>query len=140
MINELEALYRIKTIKGTGNKNDQKLLMPIIDQISKRTCENSEMPDICGDGFGLEHTEISPFYRHRKKGDSYQRFKKIFDESMNKIDLPIFEFHYLDLLSFKNKLGISQINCFTENTVKAINEKSNKFKKIYSLRTKWFMA
>lgn len=139
MINELEALYRIQAIKGIGNKSDQKLLLPVIEQISQKICKDSEMPDIYGDGFGLEHTEISPFYRHRKKGDSFQRFKNIFKENINSVDLPLCEFYYLDLPSFTKKLGISSNNCFMENTVKAINEKSNKFLKYthYEINGLW---
>lgn len=129
MINELEALYKIKAFSGCGTAADQELLSPIFISISQKNCIKSEMPDIYGDGFGLEHTEVSPFYESRKKGSSYKRFNQIIKDSLRKLDLPLFEYHYLDISLFLDKLGVREKSRLAENTTKAIEEKSKKFLK-----------
>lgn len=127
MINELDALYKIKSLSGCGTAADQELLSPIFTSISQKKCTKSEMPDIYGDGFGIEHTEVSPFYESRKKGSSYKRFNKTIKDSLRRLDLPLFEYQYLDLSLFLDKLGVRKKSRLTENTTKAIEEKSKKF-------------
>ncbi|HCG7109429.1 TPA: hypothetical protein NJ338_003233 [Vibrio parahaemolyticus] len=123
---ELDKLISIPNIYVANP--DHGYIRDITNHIKNGEGIEREMPDIGGDGFGIEHTEISPFYRHKKKGDSFRRFKRSITESKRIIELESLYIHYLDLPIFFKKLGIQNRSQFKENIVSAIKEKSKKFK------------
>ncbi|EKA5860751.1 hypothetical protein OKZ58_002463 [Vibrio alginolyticus] len=126
---QLCELDKLKSIPNIFILNpEQEYIREIALQIRKGNGVEREMPDIGGEGFGIEHTEVFPFFRH-KKGDNFRRFKTSIAESKRTIPFDSFELFYLDLPSFFKKLGILSRSQFKENIVHAIKEKSNKFEK-----------
>lgn len=128
MNQETRVLYKIKKFLGYGSLEDKELLSSIIETISNKKCISGECPDIRGGNFGIEHTKVSPFLRS-KKGDNFKRFDSLMKESLRKIDLPYFEYYYLDIELFTKKLGIEKNSNFAKNISESILEKSKKFKK-----------
>ena len=124
-LSELDKLVSIQNFYTANAEN--KYIGEIINQIMQGNAVEREVPDIGGYEFGIEHTEISPFYRHKKKGDSFRRFQKSMSESKRIIELDIFDIFFLDLTIFFQKLGIKNRSQFKENIIQAIKEKSKKF-------------
>lgn len=124
---ELDKLKSIKNVYYANIGNT--FLQDISNEFKKSSAVDSEMPDIHGISFGLEQTEVSPFFRHRKKGDTYRVHNRVMRESQRVIEFDSFSFNYIELPMFFKKLRVQQRSHFIENIVGAIQEKSKKFKK-----------
>ena len=121
---------KLKFIKRIYYANIEKtFLQDIENEFKNGSAVDSEMPDIQGISFGLEQTEVSSFFRHRKKGDTYRVHNKVMRESQRVIEFDSFSFNYIELPMFFKKLRVQQRSNFIENIVGAIQEKSKKFKK-----------
>lgn len=123
-------LDKLKSIKNIYYANIEKtFLKDISTEFKKGSVVDREMPDIQGINFGLEQTEVSPFFRHRKKGDTYRVHNRVMRESQRVIEFDSFSFNYIELPMFFKKLRVQQRSNLIENIVWAIQEKSEKFKK-----------
>lgn len=126
-LSELSKLKYIPNIYTLNNEDD--FIKEVIQQVRQESCIEREMPDIEGSNFGIEHTEISPFYRNKNKGDSLRRYRRTIANSKRTIQFEPFDFYFLDLVAFLRKLGVQNESKLPENTIRAIKEKSMKFNK-----------
>lgn len=123
-------LDKLKSIKKIYFVNIEKTFLHVIrNELKKGYAVDNEMPDIQGISFGLEQTEVSPFFRHKKKGDTYRVYSRVMRESQRVIEFDSFYFNYIELPMFFKQLRVQQRSNFIENIVGAILEKSEKFKK-----------
>lgn len=123
-------LDKLKSIKNIYFANIEKTFLQVIrNELKKGSAVDNEMPDIQGISFGLEQTEVSPFFRHKRKGDTYRIYNRVMRETQRVIEFDSFLFHYIELPMFFKKLRVQQRSHFIENIVGAIEEKSEKFKK-----------
>lgn len=121
---------KLKSIKNIYYANIEKTFLKDISiEFKKGFAVDSEMPDIQGISFGLEQTEVSPFFRHKKKGDTYRIHNRVMRESQRVIEFDTFSFNYIELPMFFKKLRVQQRSNLIENIVWAVQEKSAKFKK-----------
>ncbi|GAB1623217.1 hypothetical protein AAOGI_32670 [Agarivorans albus] len=123
-------IEKLKSINNVHFVNLEKsFLKDIGAEFKKGVAVDSEMPDIQGISFGLEQTEVSPFFRHKRKGDTYRIHNRAMRESQRTIEFDSFSFNYIELPMFFKKMRVQQRSNFVENIVGAIKEKSEKFKK-----------
>ncbi|TFH91765.1 hypothetical protein [Vibrio ouci] len=121
---------KLKSIKNIYYANIEKTFLKDISiEFKKGFAVDSEMPDIQGISFGLEQTEVSPFFRHKRKGDTYRIYNRVMRESQRVIEFDTFSFNYIELPMFFKKLRVQQRSNLIENIVGAVQEKSEKFKK-----------
>ncbi len=136
VMSELEKLTSIPKLYSV--EQDLESVKKIPEKIREGICVDREMPDIGGDGFSIEHTEVFPFFRS-SKGDSFKRYQSAIQESKRVIEFEKFDVYYQDFPTFLKKLGILARSQFKENIIQAIKEKSKKFEKYehYEINGLW---
>ncbi|MZI94073.1 hypothetical protein F9817_12810 [Vibrio sp. CAIM 722] len=135
-MSELEKLISIPKLYSVEQDLEPVKIIP--EKIRAGICVNREMPDIGGEGFSIEHTEVFPFFRS-SKGDSFKRYQSAIQASKRVIEFEKIDVYYQDFPTFLKKLGILARSQFKENIIQAIKEKSEKFKKYerYEINGLW---